>query len=365
MVNGLYPTSQQTLVLPGYSDSPVAFEWKTNKEKAYDTQYRYGLFYTDEGFSQWSSETRAIYSFIYPGIQTFRVQTRYRRSAGEPWQEASEASFTFSLPRAFVSGMVVKGYGSIVKGTQQQIIPDLVYKRSIAVIVPVSKFDHIDQWQPLPFTRQDAQAIGRALAAKHFEIHYLESEPTSQVIINFIDQIANTTELGDRVVLYFSTHGFKDRNSGHVYLASSDCDPDKVNTTCISLAFVQDALTRIQRKAKHSLVILDACSAGLGIITKNLGVGPFYEGAMLREPGAHMITAGMADQEARLDANSDMSEFTKFLVAGIGGAADYNKDGVVTLLELMTYVRSSVAKNTAGEQIPMIGRVFGIGEIMF
>jgi hypothetical protein len=78
-----------------------------------------------------------------------------------------------------------------------------------------------------------------------------------------------------------------------------------------------------------------------------------------------MITAGMADQQARPDATNQMSEFTKFLVAGIEGAADSNKKGVVTLLDLMAYVRGKVAKDTGGSQIPMMGRISGSGEIMF
>jgi uncharacterized caspase-like protein len=194
----------------------------------------------------------------------------------------------------------------------------------------------------------------------------LNVEPTSKAIIDFIDQTANTTELNDRVVIYFSTHGFQDRNSGSVYLASKDCDPNKVNTTCVPLSFIDDAVTRIQRKAKHTLIVLDACSAGLGIITKNLeSENRFHESAILRESGAHMITAGMADQEARPDSANDMSEFTKFLVTGINGAADSDRKGVVTLLDLMAYVRGAVAKDTGGAQVPMMGRISGTGEIMF
>ena len=348
-VNGHYPGGDQKLIKPGYSQSPIIFEWSSSNIAGYEIQYRYGLFYTDERFSDWSSATQAAYSLIYPGNQEFRVQVRYRVKGSEQWREAGETSYAFSVPKAFVSGGITKGYGSITQATQPSVKPEDVYKRSIALIVSVTRFDHADKFQPLAYTAKDAERMAHVLKARNFDIRYLNETPDSKSIINFIDKTANRTEIGDRVVIYFSTHGFQDKNSGNVYLASSDCDPDQVNTTCVSLAFIDDAVARIQKKAKHSLVILDACSAGLGVITKELeGQTSFYESALLHEPGAHMITAGMADQQARPDATNQMSEFTKFLVAGIEGAADSNKKGVVTLLDLMAYVRGQVAKGYGG-----------------
>jgi len=364
-VNGQYPVSSRPLIEPGYSESPAVFTWAANNSKQYEMQHRYRLFYMDTEYSEWGGFNQAAYAFIYPGTHTFRVQSRYRKAADQDWQELGEATYTFKIERAFISGSVAKGFGATSSNAQPLLKPHEVYKRSIVVVIAVSKFDHADNWQPLPFTQYDAAAVAQTFAAKGFDVKLLDAEPTSRNIIDFVDGVANQAQAGDRIVLYFSTHGFKDVNSEKVYLASSDCDPARVNTTCVSLAYLQDAVSRIQQQAKHSLVILDACAAGLGIMPKSLLVHEFYESAILLKPGSHMITAGMADQEAQPDDSSQMSEFTKFLVKGIKGEADSNKDGVVTLLELMAFVRGSVAKETNGEQIPMMGRLSGDGEMVF
>ena len=41
------------------------------------------------------------------------------------------------------------------------------------------------------------------------------------------------------------------------------------------------------------------------------------------------------------------------------------KSGVVTLTELFLYAQYSVAKRTNAAQIPMMGRIFGTGEMLF
>ena len=78
-----------------------------------------------------------------------------------------------------------------------------------------------------------------------------------------------------------------------------------------------------------------------------------------------MVTAGLADQVAYIDEKAGMSYFTKFFVEGLKGKADLNSDGVVSLSELLVYVRSEVAQLSSGRQTPMMGRLEGAGEMMF
>ncbi|MBV8309642.1 MAG: hypothetical protein JO344_04495, partial [Planctomycetaceae bacterium] len=46
--------------------------------------------------------------------------------------------------------------------------------------------------------------------------------------------------------------------------------------------------------------------------------------------------------------------FTQSLVEGLGGKADYNKDGVVELYELQLYVHGRVRELSAQEQEPTV-----------
>ena len=61
-----------------------------------------------------------------------------------------------------------------------------------------------------------------------------------------------------------------------------------------------------------------------------------------------------------------MSTFTYFLAEGLRGKADIlGNNGVITLTELFLYVQYEVAKRTESNQIPMLGRMKGDGEMLF
>ena len=79
------------------------------------------------------------------------------------------------------------------------------------------------------------------------------------------------------------------------------------------------------------------------------------------------MTAGLASQKAEQDPSlrPPMSTFTYFVTKGLNGAADYTSDGVISLSELLVYVRYNVALQTQSRQTPMMGRLYGTGEMVF
>ena len=60
-----------------------------------------------------------------------------------------------------------------------------------------------------------------------------------------------------------------------------------------------------------------------------------------------------------------MSTFTYFLAEGLDGQADLTGDGVISISELLVYVRAKVATETKGAQTPSFGRLTGVGEMVF
>jgi hypothetical protein len=61
-----------------------------------------------------------------------------------------------------------------------------------------------------------------------------------------------------------------------------------------------------------------------------------------------------------------MSTFTYFLSEGLTGKAQIlGNNGVITLTELSLYVQYEVARHTNSQQIPMLGRMRGDGEMLF
>ena len=69
----------------------------------------------------------------------------------------------------------------------------------------------------------------------------------------------------------------------------------------------------------------------------------FVERRLIDAPGAHVMTAGLADQVAFMDNRREISFFTSALASGLTGGADYIPDGIITLRELELFVRHRVA----------------------
>jgi hypothetical protein len=122
-----------------------------------------------------------------------------------------------------------------------------------------------------------------------------------------------------------------------------------------------------EKGVQHLLVVLDACQAGLGLYSKSGARTPLE--TLIEYPGAHMMTAGLMEQEAHVDLQDGVSVFTEYLAKGLAGAADWNHDKVITLSELLVYVQDNVAKHVSEKfnesQVPVMGKVKGAGEMLF
>jgi hypothetical protein len=118
------------------------------------------------------------------------------------------------------------------------------------------------------------------------------------------------------------------------------------------------------KQVRQVLFAVDSCFSGLGIARKSVGVTNLAQLAVPQ--GAFMLTAGMANQLAQIDPSLGMSTFTHFLAQGLNGEADIlGNGGLITLSELFVYVQYKVAVTTQAQQIPMLGRMKGDGEMLF
>ena len=353
----------ETRIKPGESEKPVTFSWHIHP-KIGKVQFRYRL-YPDSDWSPWGERTQVNYFFLGMGSHTFAVETRYLDENGA-WKLLPVSDYSFYLEHPFISRPVIyKASGGQVQPDAPTEIPDFqnLYTESKALLVGVSNFSD-QNLSPLPFIKQDVGRMKEVLKKQGFEVSTVVGSKTRAEIISAMEDFLAGLDTNDRVIVYFSTHGFQDKViKSRAYLAAADCDTDRPALNCISLESLEDIFNRaIQLPVRHLLIVLDTCSAGLGVITKS----PEYKELNVAvEPGAHMITAGLADQEAEMDVQRQMSTFTWYFTKGIEGEADYTGDHIVTLTELLLYTRYNVAKKTKGAQTPMIGRLKGPGEMVF
>jgi peptidoglycan hydrolase-like protein with peptidoglycan-binding domain len=361
-VNDEFPTLNFS-VPEGNSDQPVRFSWHVRPAHE-AAEHRFRLYPDQVKWSPWGKINNAEYYFIGPGSHGFEVESRYKDSSGG-YRKTPRTYYEFVLEKAFVSKPVILK-ATTGRGPEGDLpMPDLrnLYGRSNALLIGISSFQD-QKLSPLPFVDSDIAAMKAELHKLGFEVETLKGKVTRNEVIGKLHDMVSKLDKNDRMIVYFSTHGFQDETvKSKGYIACHDCDTKRPNINCISLDTLEDLVgNAVERDVRHLLVMLDTCSSGLGVISKS----PEYRELHIAvQNGTHMITAGMADQEAQMDTSLRMSTFTYYLTQGLAGKADYTGDDVISLTELLLFVRYNVATKTSGMQTPMMGRISGAGEMIF
>jgi len=166
----------------------------------------------------------------------------------------------------------------------------------------------------------------------------------------------------DTIILFFSGHGADDPNlPGEFFFLTHDAEPEFLAATALHMNrqwFLQ------KLDSKRVVVIADACHAG-GFASKETKSGqPSIENFMRQfkeSEGKVLVTSSRPDELSMEKPRLPNSVFTHYLLLGLRGEADADKDRVITLKELYDYVYENTKNETNGVQHPQWeGRLVGI-----
>jgi uncharacterized caspase-like protein len=111
---------------------------------------------------------------------------------------------------------------------------------------------------------------------------------------------------------------------------------------------------------------MDACHSGNLPIARRSVVGTDVTGHIndlsSAENGAVVFSSSAGSQFSLESPRWGNGAFTKGLLEGLSGKADYNKDGAISVNELNLYVSESVKNLTGGQQTPVMQKPNGIGD---
>ena len=179
------------------------------------------------------------------------------------------------------------------------------------------------------------------------------TEPvTKDRLMAELRKLADRAGKGDRIIFHFSGHGGSEGGYGFI------C-PSGYRNSAGGVWYTKDIKPILEgSQAASKWMILDACESG----TKTLAGAPVdmfvsddeeYSGSRnasfpIDERVPETIKfSGAFGEESTWDATIDgknMGVFTYYLVKGLSGEADANKDGIVTGGELVNYVQPQVMK---------------------
>jgi hypothetical protein len=171
-------------------------------------------------------------------------------------------------------------------------------------------------------------------------------------ILDGLDWLQRQVTAKDVAVLFFAGHGINDA-TGLFYFLPVDADLEKLKRTGISQADITSTVASLAGKV---LVFMDACHSG-NLMAKLkrrdvVVVSSVVNELASAENGAVVFSSATGRQYALEKAEWGNGAFTKGVVEGVRGKADYRSTGRITVNMLDLYVSERVKELTQGQQTP-------------
>lgn len=254
-----------------------------------------------------------------------------------------------------VNRKVIEKSVEINKLSPESIKPKMS-RDAVAIIIGISDYKSLPK---ADFAKDDAQVFYdyaiRALGVKPENIRILLDADADEVEIfkafkNWLPaRVKPTTD----VYVFYSGHGLPDQNGQGLYILPHRADRDLIAKTAIQL---QEISADIQAaKPKSVTVFLDACYSGQARNGETLiaSARPLALKAQTSvfPSSFNVITASQSDQISSSSTDLRHGIFSYYLMKGMEGDADTNKDGMITLGEMQSYLAENV-----GRQAGMMNR---------
>ncbi len=219
----------------------------------------------------------------------------------------------------------------------------------------------------LNYAAKDAEALGNALKShskslfRDIEVQTItDAKATRADVLKGLSWLRGQMTQSDYGIFFFAGHGDLD-NDGSLYFLPVDGDSKDLVSTAVPADQVKRVLSGIPGKL---ITMLDACHSA-GIAGSQTGKRRAGQASLTDDLVRDLVTdengviamCSSTGREFSLENNQfRQGSFTLAVVEGLSGKADFNKDGVVYLNELDTYVTDRVKELTKGQQHPVTAK---------
>jgi serine/threonine protein kinase len=233
-------------------------------------------------------------------------------------------------------------------------------RAGIALVVGISRYLH-DGIAPLDLAVPDARAVFRILTDPDIcnfppeNVVLLTDEEASRdaLVERLSTWLPEQGQGQDIALLYYAGHGTVKRLGGRDegYLLPHDANPDKPATRGVAMSDVSRWIEAVE--AKSIVLCLDCCHAAKAIA--RAASGPAVPRALGLRPsalpelsgGGHFLLAACGENQYSLESPQfGHGLFTYYLLEGLKGKADENRDGKVGVAELFEYVAREVGRES-------------------
>ena len=229
-----------------------------------------------------------------------------------------------------------------------------------ALIVGISKYEFIDTLQ---YADRDARMFADYLRQNNFwdinkdDVTLLVNDKAKYGDLTVqLQRIAMVSKPGDNLLFYFSGHGDVETQTlfNRGYLLAYDTYSSNYMANGLRVDDLKDLFITLLTNNVKVIVVTDACRSGK--LAGGLKGAEFTAAAISsiwkNEIKILSSQPGQLSYEDKKWGNG-RGVFSYYLINGLNGEADANKDSSITLSELEMYVGSNVARETGNKQQPI------------
>ena len=236
--------------------------------------------------------------------------------------------------------------------------------RLFGVVIGISDYKNLPA---LKYADRDAQyfyeflqASARSTAEKKNIHSFLNEQADRDRITESLYEINDSVKSGDRVYIYFGGHGDLEQltqidNCLLLLQNAPEKNYLRRSNSYLDINLFRDFFNAWSEKNVRTIFVCDACHSGklMGGETgrKNTLLG-------LQQSWKNEIRMlSCQPDELSLEGpqwGGGRGLFSYFLIAGLQGMADKNKDSLISLFEIQGYVRDSVSEHSEQAQIPSV-----------
>ena len=168
----------------------------------------------------------------------------------------------------------------------------------------------------------------------------------------------------DMVIIFFAGHGATEEDSMspdgdglEKYILPYDAELKNLYASALPMSEISKIFSRIY--SERLIFIADACYSGasggrtIGIMGTRANISDAFMDRISSGKGRVIITASGANEVSSENDDLKHGVFTYYLLEGLRGKADVNKDGIITVDEVYNYVSINVPKATGQAQHPV------------
>ena len=246
------------------------------------------------------------------------------------------------------------------QGTQEEFTTK---PKLYVLAVGISQYP--DERLHLGFAAKDAQDFVDALQRQNGHLYrevevklLTDATATKGDILDGLDWLEKQTTQKDIAAIFLSGHGLNDRD-GNYYFLPADVEPQRLKRTGVPFPEFKSTVASLPGKV---LFFIDTCHSGnvMGTRRGATDITAVVNELTSTENGAVVFAASTGNQYSLEDVTWANGAFTKALVEGLHGKADYTGRGTITVNMLDLYLSERVKELTKGRQTPTTTKPYGV-----